>query len=60
MAEKTTRVLVSKGSSGLNESDARNQYKVFEENKERVIFEVPEDEAEETARRLNGFVEMSE
>ena len=62
MAEKMTRVLVSKESIGLDESgrNARSAYKVFQEDRDNVILEVPEDEADAVAARLNGFVEMNE
>ena len=62
MAEKMTRVLVSKGSIGLDESgrNARRDYKVFQEDRDNVILEVPEDEADAVAARLQGFVEMNE
>ena len=62
MAEKMTRVLVSKESIGLDESgrNAREKYSVFQEDKENMILNVPSEEAEEFAQRFGGFVEMSE
>lgn len=61
MANKgaTVRVLVRKGN--LDESlGARDMYPVFQEDTKNIVFEVPEDEAEEAAHRLRGLIDISE
>ncbi len=64
MTEKvlTTRVLVSKSNLTLNEEGriARREYPIFQEDTENVVFTVPEEDAEEIARKLNGLIDLSE
>ena len=53
-----TRIYVSKENFDVTEAMQTKKYNVVEENRERLILEVPEDEAEQVAQRLGGLVQM--
>lgn len=60
--ELYVRILVSKESLEMDEDGrgARAKYSVYQEDRENVILNVPEGEAEEVATRLGGLVDLSE
>ena len=56
----TVRVLVPRGNLNEDTNGSRTGYTIFQEDRHQVIYEVPEEEAEEFVRRSRGLIDLSE